>query len=118
MTLFEPLLVLFCGLVFGSFITCASYRLPRHEDMIVKPSHCPHCKTKLGFKDLWPLLSWATSRGKCRHCGTAVSLRYPLTELASAALFLTVYARYGLTLQGVILALLGVVLLVMIVVDF
>src|SRR5690349_6487735 len=109
----ELLFVLFCGLVFGSFITCASWRLPRGEDVVVKASHCPQCSAKLTFKDLWPVLSWVCSKGACRHCGAKISARYPLTELATAALFLLIYARYGLTTPGIILALMAVALMVM-----
>ncbi|MDE3060888.1 MAG: prepilin peptidase [Pseudomonadota bacterium] len=117
MPIIELLFTLFCGLVFGSFITLASYRLPREEDIVVKPSRCPKCDTRLGFKDLWPVLSWATSGGKCRHCRTPVSIRYPLTELFTAALFLLIYARYGITMQGILLALMAVALIIMIIAD-
>jgi leader peptidase (prepilin peptidase) / N-methyltransferase len=113
----EFLFVLFVGLAFGSFITCASWRLPREEDIVVKPSYCPTCNAKLGFKDLWPVFSWVASKGKCRHCKASVSARYPITELITGGLFLFIYARYGLTLQGIILAMMGVALLIMIVVD-
>ncbi len=114
----ELFFVLVIGLVVGSFITCASYRLPRDEDIIRKPSYCPHCNAKLTFKDLWPVASWAMSKGKCRHCAAKISARYPLVELATAAAFLLIYARYGMTAQGTTLALFAVALLIMIVVDF
>jgi leader peptidase (prepilin peptidase)/N-methyltransferase len=113
----EILFVLLTGLTFGSFITLASYRLPLGEDIVVKPSRCPACEHTLGFKDLWPVLSWLCSRGKCRYCKVRVSARYPLTELATAGVFLLIYAQYGVTLQGVLLALLAVGLMVMIVAD-
>jgi prepilin signal peptidase PulO-like enzyme (type II secretory pathway) len=115
--LIEFLFVLFCGLAFGSFVTCASYRLPLDQDIVRKPSYCPKCNVKLGFKDLWPVLSWVTSKGKCRHCAAPVSVRYPLTELATAAVFLAIYATYGLTPLSVVLALTGVTLMIMIVAD-
>lgn len=114
----ELLFVLFFGLVFGSFVTCASYRLPRGEDVVRKPSHCTACGVTLGFKDLFPVVSWLVAKGKCRHCGTRVHWRYPLIEIACAAAFLFIYLRYGLTPQGVMLALFAVALLIMIVVDF
>lgn len=114
----ELLFVLFTGLIFGSFITCASYRLPRDLDVVKKPSYCPSCNTKLTFKDLWPVASWMMNKGKCRHCDAPVSVRYPLIELITTAVFLLLYARYGLSLQGMLLALFAVALLVMIVVDF
>jgi leader peptidase (prepilin peptidase)/N-methyltransferase len=114
----ELLFILVVGLVFGSFITCASWRLPRGEDVIKKPSYCPCCNAKLGVKDLFPVLSWAIAGGKCRHCKAAVHWRYPATELATAAVFVCLYARYSLTAQSVMLTLLAVALLIMIVVDF
>ncbi len=111
------LFTLFCGLVFGSFVTCASYRLPRGEDVALKASRCTRCEAKLGFKDLWPVLSWLISKGQCRHCGTRVSVRYPVIELVTAVLFLLIYSQYGLTAQGILLALMSVALLIMIIVD-
>jgi len=113
----EWLFVLFVGLCFGSFITCASYRLPLEIDVVKKPSYCPSCNATLAFKDLWPVLSWVTAGGKCRHCKTKVSIRYPLIEIFTAAVFLLIYHQYGLTLQALLLALLAVALLVMIVAD-
>lgn len=113
----ELLLVFICGLTFGSFTTCASYRLPLEIDVIKKPSYCPSCSAKLTFKDLWPVLSWVTSGGKCRHCKTRISARYPLIELATAGMFLLIHHQYGLTLQALLLALLAVALLIMIVAD-
>ncbi len=113
----ELLFILFCGLAFGSFVTCASYRLPLEQDIVSKPSYCPSCNTKLGFKDLWPVLSWAFSHGKCRHCAAKISARYPLIEITTAAAFLFIYANYGFTLQTLILCLTAVALMVMIVAD-
>jgi prepilin signal peptidase PulO-like enzyme (type II secretory pathway) len=117
MPFFEIALIVALGLVFGSFVTCMSYRLPRGEDVVKKPSYCPNCDTVLIFKDLWPVASWVFSRGKCNHCAAPVSIRYPLTELATAGLFLLVYLQFGLTLLTAVLCLMAVALMVMIVVD-
>jgi len=114
----ELLIVIAIGLVCGSFVTLASYRMPLGEDIIIKPSRCPKCEKRLQFLDLWPVLSWLINRGKCRRCGAPVSARYPLTELATAGGFVLVYLAYGITWPGAILALLWVVLMIMIVVDF
>jgi leader peptidase (prepilin peptidase)/N-methyltransferase len=113
----ELIFVLAAGLVFGSFITCASWRLPRGDDVVKKPSYCPCCNAKLGVKDLFPVLSWVTAGGKCRHCQAKVHWRYPLTELVTAAVFFLIYSRYGITAQAIIFMLLAVALLIMIVVD-
>lgn len=110
-------IVFITGLVFGSFISLVSYRLPLGEDMLIKPSRCPKCEAKLGFFDLFPVLSWLTSLGRCRHCGVRVSVRYPLTELATGGVFLLIYSYHGLTPAAFMLAAMAVSLLVMIVVD-
>ncbi len=115
--LIELIIVICAGLVFGSFISCASYRLPLELDVIKKPSYCPNCQTKLGFWDLFPIFSWLFSGGKCRHCATKISVRYPVIELITGALFTFLYLRYGLTPQGFILAGTVIMLMIMIVAD-
>lgn len=111
-------LVLLAGLVFGSFVTLVSYRLPRGESLAGGRSRCRSCEATLGLPALFPVLSWLWQRGKCRYCGAAVSARYPLTELTQALLFLLVYSTYGLTWEALVLAMLSVALMVMVVVDF
>jgi len=37
------------------------------------------------------VLSYVLLRGRCRHCGCAISLQYPLVELATALVFLMTY---------------------------
>lgn len=113
----EFFIVICAGLVFGSFITCASYRLPLEIDVIKKPSYCPNCQIKLGFKDLFPIFSWIFAGGKCRHCDSRISARYPLIELITAAIFSFLYLRYNLTPQSFILAGMVVMLMIMIVAD-
>ena len=41
------------------------------------------------------MLSWLVLRGRCRTCGAPISARYPLVELACAALFAGTAARFG-----------------------
>ena len=109
--------VLLCGLAFGSLITLLTYRLPLGEDVVVKPSRCPKCETKLQFIDLLPIVSWLFTQGRCRYCHAPISLRYPLTELVTVTVFLLLYGQYGLTAQGVLLALMWTALMVMMIVD-
>ncbi|MEZ5690043.1 MAG: prepilin peptidase [Rickettsiales bacterium] len=115
--LYEFIIVVFLGLVFGSFISCASYRLPLGVGVVRKPSYCPNCNNKLGFKDLFPLFSWLLSGGKCQYCATKISIRYPLIELSTALIFVFLYSRYGLSVEFTLLALMAVMLTIMIIVD-
>ena len=111
------LFVIATGLIFGSFITLASHRLPRAEEIIFQPSHCPACNATLRARDLWPVLSWLAERGRCRHCHASIHWRYPLIELCTALLFVMIYWQYGWTEKTLILSLAAVTLLTMIVVD-
>jgi len=76
------------GLIFGSFVTALTYRLPRHESVGEGRSRCPKCGHVLGVRDLFPLFSWVVSGGACRHCGVAISRRYPVIEGVSLFLFM------------------------------
>jgi leader peptidase (prepilin peptidase) / N-methyltransferase len=76
------------GLAFGSFASVPVYRWPRRQT-IVEPrrSACPLCGTPLTSRDNVPILSWALLKGRCRHCRTAISSRYPALEGVTALLF-------------------------------
>ena len=75
------------GLAFGRFATVVAHRVPRGESFVSGRSECPGCGATIAARDNIPVLSWLLLRGRCRHCGEPVSSRYPLTELAMAALF-------------------------------
>ena len=96
------------GLAIGSFLNVVIHRLPRmmenewktqcaelagadpepagpRYNLVVPGSHCPHCRTPLRVIDNIPLVSWVALRGKCGHCGTRISARYPIVEALTAA---------------------------------
>lgn len=87
----------FLGLVIGSFLNVCIYRLPRGESVVITPSHCPACGSRIGARDLFPLLSYIWLKGRCRACGKPISPQYPLTELLTGLLFAAAYAHTGLT---------------------
>ncbi len=39
----------------------------------------------MGIRDWVPVCSWLASRGRSRHCGAPIGLRYPAIELAATA---------------------------------
>ena len=78
------------GLAAGSFLNCIIYRLKTKESFLLKRSYCPHCKHKLSWPDLIPVLSFFILRGKCRYCGKKISWQYPLVELATGILFVLI----------------------------
>lgn len=104
------------GLAFGSFVNALVWRIREQADESKKKSPdkkylgrlsvskgrsmCPHCKHELAAKDLLPVLSWLSLRGKCRYCGQAISSQYPLVELATVALFVGSYIWWPVAFDG------------------
>lgn len=107
------LILIFVGLALGSFVNALVWRL--HEQLgqrargkgqsknkkdlsILKGrSMCPNCKHELAAKDLVPVLSWLSLRGKCRYCRKSISWQYPVVELATTALFVASYVWWPMS---------------------
>lgn len=127
------------GLCVGSFLNVVIYRLPimmqRQWDadlaeaqgrdaedlprlnLFMPASHCPACKTPIKKWHNIPVLSYILLGGKCGHCSSKVSVRYPLIELLCSALFVAIAYQHP---QGLIpLALMGFIasLLALAVID-
>jgi prepilin signal peptidase PulO-like enzyme (type II secretory pathway) len=97
------------GLALGSFVNAVVYRV--HEQAKSKKtgqelsilkgrSMCPHCRHALAVRDLVPLFSWLSLRGKCRYCHKPISRQYPLVEAATALLFVLSYFWWPVPVQG------------------
>ena len=101
----EPLVMLWVfafGAIVGSFLNVVIYRLPRDISVWHRPpSSCPKCQTPIRWYDNLPVVSWLVLRGRCRSCRSSISIRYPLVELASGALTLLAFMRWGLSITGV-----------------
>ena len=83
------------GLLIGSFLNVVIWRVPRGESIVSPGSHCPGCDAELSPLENIPVLAWLALRGRCRHCHTHISVRYPLVELANAGLWVGVAQRFG-----------------------
>ncbi|MDE0008283.1 MAG: A24 family peptidase [Gammaproteobacteria bacterium] len=117
------------GLAGGSFANVAVRRLPivlarrwRNEALAtlhIEPaaappfnlagprSHCPSCSAPIRVRHNIPVIGWLLLRGRCAACGTSISARYPLVELAGLATALATTTVWGFTtlslLHGVFL---------------
>jgi len=83
------------GAWIGSYLNLVIYRVPRGQQTVSGPSYCTTCNHKLTFLDLIPILSYIFLRGKCRHCGDAISPRYLIVELLSALSYVILYLVIG-----------------------
>uniref|UniRef100_A0A7V4KET0 Prepilin peptidase n=1 Tax=Fervidobacterium pennivorans TaxID=93466 RepID=A0A7V4KET0_FERPE len=77
------------GTIFGSFANVLIYR-PIAGLKLTEPrfSVCPNCRKRIAWYDNIPIFSFILLRGRCRHCGAKISIRYPLVELAFGISFL------------------------------
>jgi len=75
------------GLLVGSFLNVVVYRVPRGLSVSKPRSFCPTCQRPLSWWENVPIISWAALRGRCRTCHEPISIRYPLVEGATAAIF-------------------------------
>jgi leader peptidase (prepilin peptidase) / N-methyltransferase len=66
------------------------------ELSVVRPrSRCPNCGHVLHWHENIPVFSWLFLKARCSACGTHISARYPLIELATALLFAAIAWRFG-----------------------
>lgn len=75
------------GACAGSLINVLVYRMPRGVSVVSPPSRCPHCNTRLKWKDNIPIFGWILLRGRCRYCRAPISPEYPIVEAITSALF-------------------------------
>lgn len=113
------IVIFILGLAIGSFLNVCIYRIPLPEMSIYSPrrSFCPACNQSIKAYDNIPLLSYLFLGGKCRHCKAAISIIYPIVELATASLFLVMYFQFGITPEFVLATVFVAVLIPIAVID-
>jgi leader peptidase (prepilin peptidase)/N-methyltransferase len=75
------------GTITGSFLSVVAHRVPRGLSIVGPRSKCATCDAQIAFYDNIPVISWLLLRGRCRHCGERISVRYPLVEVGTGAAF-------------------------------
>lgn len=110
-------LLVVAGLCVGSFLNVCIHRLPRGGSLLRPPSRCPGCEYELRWYDNIPVISYALLRGRCRQCRARISLRYPIVELLTAAVFVLHYAVFGWTALMVVRLLFACALIVLFAID-
>jgi len=107
------------GLLIGSFLNVVVYRLPKMMErqwaaecaqaadkevppqepfnLVVPRSRCPHCGHGITWYENIPVLSYLALRGKCSSCKAVISIRYPLVEVSTGALFAFCSLQWGWT---------------------
>lgn len=137
---FDASLLGVVGLLIGSFLNVVIYRLPvmleaqwkaqcaelagtdnaltEKFNLAVPRSRCLKCGHQIRWFENIPVLSYLVLRGKCAACAAPFSLRYPLVELASGALFFYCGWKWGLTPSALVWSGFGATLLVLGFIDW
>ena len=113
----EISIILILGLIIGSFSNVCIYRIPKNESIVFPASHCPNCHTPIKAIDNVPILSFLLLKGKCRKCGEKISIRYPVVEFLTGAIYLLIFLIYGRSYQTLIYALLSSALIIISFID-
>ena len=90
------------GLCIGSFLNVCIYRLPASQSIAHPRSKCQKCDTSIAFYDNIPVLSFVWLKGRCRHCGEKIGLRYPTVEILTGLLALATFLKFGLKVEALI----------------
>lgn len=77
------------GLAIGSFLNVLVLRFNTGETLRGR-SRCFSCLKKLEWIDLVPLASYLVVRGRCRYCGSGISIQYPIVELITGVVFVLI----------------------------
>ncbi|MFT5577846.1 MAG: leader peptidase (prepilin peptidase)/N-methyltransferase [Paraglaciecola psychrophila] len=119
------------GLLVGSFLNVVIYRLPlmmqrewtsecrlllelddenteqeKPFNLAQPNSHCPQCNTAIKPWQNIPVVSYLLLRGRCGHCKTRISPRYPIVEAVTGLLSAVIAWQLGspyLVLAGLLL---------------
>ena len=106
------------GLALGSFCGSAAYRMA-HGWSLFTPSgsHCPGCGKRLGLSENIPLVSFFLQRGRCRGCGSELSMLYPIAESAAGCWSGMMFLQFGMAAPYWVFMGIGVILLLIALVD-
>jgi leader peptidase (prepilin peptidase)/N-methyltransferase len=79
------------GLAIGSFLNVCIYRIPEGISLLWPASKCVNCSKRVVWYDNIPVLSYLFLKGKCRHCQHKISALYPITEIITGIVFLSLF---------------------------
>jgi len=117
----EIIFLFLLGASFGSFLNVLIFRYEPGAAVFGRHlsgrSFCPRCKKKLSWYELLPIVSFIIQRGKCRGCRQSISFQYPIVEIVSGLIVITVLQVLGVTPDGLIFTIALLILLAASVID-
>jgi leader peptidase (prepilin peptidase)/N-methyltransferase len=118
MTVLSYIVVVLLGMMIGSFLNVCIIRIPKGESIVTAPSHCMACGKKIKWYELIPVFSWLILKGRCSGCKSPISAQYPLVEAVTGVLYASIYYRFGISVETLLLMSMTSALLALSVIDF
>ncbi|MCP5143810.1 MAG: prepilin peptidase [Gammaproteobacteria bacterium] len=87
-------------------------------DLVRPDSHCPACKRPVRAWQNIPVISYMFLRGRCAGCGTGISIRYPLVEIAGGIAGTVAAVWFGPSLAALGVAALSWALIALAMIDY
>jgi leader peptidase (prepilin peptidase)/N-methyltransferase len=112
------IMVFIFGIMIGSFLNVVIYRIPKGESIVFPASKCQSCQTPLKWYHNIPLFSWIALGGKCGFCKEKISAQYPIVELLTGIIFISLYFKLGLVWYLPFIAASFAALLALVMIDF
>jgi leader peptidase (prepilin peptidase)/N-methyltransferase len=106
------------GILIGSFLNVVIYRIPKGESIVFPASKCQSCQTPLKWYHNIPIFSWLFLRGKCGFCSEKISAQYPLIELTTGLIAVSIFYKLGLVWYMPIVFIVFALLLALVMIDF
>ena len=106
------------GILIGSFLNVVIYRIPKGESIVFPSSKCQSCQTPLKWYHNVPIFSWLFLRGKCGFCSEKISAQYPLIELSTGIIAVSLFYKMGLVWNLPIVFAVFTLLLALVMIDF
>lgn len=110
-------IVFIFGTIIGSFLNVVIYRYNSGTSPLTGRSHCFSCGKTLAWWELFPVLSFLISRGRCAGCKVRLSWQYPIVETLSGIIFVSVFLLNKPIIESALLVVIFSTLLVIAVYD-
>ncbi len=112
------IMMLVLGPAVGNYATSIVYRLPKGQTPFEKNPYCDDCGAMLQPIDLFPILSYALTRGRCRYCKTHIPMSYTWIEILCGALFIINFLVFGISEHFVLVTAIGVFLITLAALEY
>lgn len=101
------------------FLNLESSETERETYNLLTPkSKCPNCNTAIKPWHNIPVLGYLWLKGKCANCKISFSIRYPLVEAATALISVSVFYKFGVSLECMAALLFCWILIALTMIDF